>query len=445
MPHQLGSPQIRKAYRYLVKAEEDERTFTAEDLMTASGWKASNTKTNISKKLRPYLRDVAGGYVCVGLKKLDEDIFCRICSQISTLTQDPERPRLAPKTEGLVNKARDAALAAVQHYNNPTSVFRSGNYIMLMIVAYTALFHALFERDGEEYIYRDASGSPKMRDGETLYWDLARCLKHFSTKYAQNYNKLEAECIKSNLEMMIPVRNKIEHRFMPQLDAQIAGHCQSMLMNFERILISEFTSYYALSPSLTLAMQFSTTRSEETIRTMRRFQSDEYEDLKTLINDFQTALPDEIVANPAFAFRVWLIPKSANHARSSDMSMEFVPIDNLTAEELEQLQKAVVAIKTREKPVDYSEICTLYESEVLTHIKKALGAQVQFAGEMKALTGAMIRQIIKAHNIESPSKMYYRPKKAGARAMYSVDFAAWIIAEYNKDPEFFYKTWRKAK
>src|SRR5205807_800268 len=125
-----------------------------------------------SKKLRPYLHDVPGGFKSIGVKKLSEDAFCRICSQNSALARDPERPQLPPKVEALVRKACESALAAVQHYNNPTSIFRSGNYVMLMVVAYTALFHAIVERKGRDYREYDGNGNPIGRDGNPSLWNL---------------------------------------------------------------------------------------------------------------------------------------------------------------------------------------------------------------------------------------------------------------------------------
>ena len=52
-----------------------------------------------------------------------------------------------PVKENL-SKARDAALAAVEIYNKPAIDFRAGNYIVLMVIAWTALFHAIFYRRG---------------------------------------------------------------------------------------------------------------------------------------------------------------------------------------------------------------------------------------------------------------------------------------------------------
>lgn len=43
-----------------------------------------------------------------------------------------------------LNKARESALLAVETYNKPATSFKSGGYIVLMCIAWTSLFHAIF-------------------------------------------------------------------------------------------------------------------------------------------------------------------------------------------------------------------------------------------------------------------------------------------------------------
>lgn len=44
----------------------------------------------------------------------------------------------------LLKKSREAALAAVQIFNNPNISFKSESYVVLMIIAWTYLLHAYF-------------------------------------------------------------------------------------------------------------------------------------------------------------------------------------------------------------------------------------------------------------------------------------------------------------
>jgi len=53
---------------------------------------------------------------------------------------------LPKKVKSLLEKSREAALLAVEVYNKPNTTFRTGVYIILMNIAWTSLFHAIFER-----------------------------------------------------------------------------------------------------------------------------------------------------------------------------------------------------------------------------------------------------------------------------------------------------------
>jgi hypothetical protein len=433
----LGSAKIRQAYAFLLEVERAHQIFTREAFAQASGWTEKTTRANLSKKLSQYVQRVDGGYRSLGITALTEENFCRLCSQNVALAGDPQRPFLSDKVEEFVYKARESALAAVQHYNNPTAVFRSGNYIVLMIIGYTALFHAIFERDRVDYIEQKNDGTPKLTaDGEAYHWDAVRCARYYAQHYADRYEKGLLVAMAHNLEFIFPIRHSIEHRHMPELDVDICGHCQAILMNFELMLTCEFTHYYALNPSLNLALQFSTRRSPGVIAAIKRFQSAEYAALQTYISKYHADLPHDIAGNPAFEFRVWLIQKPANRERGADLSIEFVRTDQLSDEDREKFQEAIVAVKAM--PSDPSKECKLWEKDVLKHLQERLGITVQFDGLPKRLTNTMIRWARDAHAIKTPSNMYYRPTLDGSRAMYDMAFVEWLIERYAEDPDFFY-------
>jgi hypothetical protein len=434
----IGSPKIRSAYAFLAEAEQTGRVFTRDELVAASGWTEKTTKANLSKKLNQIVVRTDGGYQCVGAIELGEEGFCRVCSQNSTLAADPRRPGLTPKTEELVLKARESVLAAVQHYNNPTALFRSGNYLVLMIIGFTALFHACFERDGVDYIEYTKDGKPKLtKDGQPYHWDVLRSARVYVQQQIGMYDRAFLGAVEKNLEFVLPIRHMVEHRHMPQLDLNIGGHCQSLLFNFERILINEFSRYYALNLSLSLALQFSTERSSETVLSLRRFQSAEYEAIQEHIARFHAHLPDEIASSTNFEFRVWLVQKPANRERSADRSIEFVSRDQLSDQQYADLQRSIIAIKA--VPEDPSKICQFYERDVLQEVTTVIGKEVLFGTERRVLNGSMIREVREAHNIQTPSRMYYRPEREGSRAYYGPEFVQWIIQQYDADADFFYK------
>src|SRR3954447_12502144 len=81
-------------------------------------------------------------------------------------------------------KARDSAISAVEIYNKPAIVFRSGNYVVLMTIAFTSLFHAIFYRQRRKPWYKLPSGKNirtryKRIDGDPAHWELAECVRQY--------------------------------------------------------------------------------------------------------------------------------------------------------------------------------------------------------------------------------------------------------------------------
>lgn len=428
MPRQRGSSKIRAAYAFLKQMETEGRTFSLADLMTASGWAKTTAKANLTKKLASVLKKSDDGYQCVGVNKLTEAAFCRLCSQNSALATDLLRPELAPKVEGYVNKARDAALAAVQHYNNPTAQFRCANFIVLMVIAFTALLHAIFERDGVDYVERKNDGTAKTTgDGIAMLWDVLHCVNH--------YEQGKDTAMSANLKLLVKIRHYIEHQYMPQLDADINGHCQSMLMNFEQVLIKEFTAYYALNTSLVMALQFSTERTLASVAALRRFQSAEYDAIKQYIHDFEAGLPDNILADPAFAFRVWLVPKTANSIKKSDHCIDFVSADRLTPEVLAEFDRQVVAVKRVERDVRNSDL--LLPRDVAARVAQAIGRKFAHSSHhSRAWKHHKVRPDRSAGDPTLTDTRYCIWDAPTKQYLYTPEWVALLIEEYKEEGKY---------
>ena len=155
-----------------------------------------------------------------------------------------------------LEKCRSAAIAAVDVYNRPGPRFRTAHYIVLIVIAWTGLFHAIFYRKRVKPRYRKKGKSTNSKrdrydrvDGEPKHWDLAECLR-------QHYGS-DNPPERRNLEFLLGLRNKIEHRQLPDLDAGLYGECQAALMNLEALISSQFGSRYALTEQLAVALQFS--------------------------------------------------------------------------------------------------------------------------------------------------------------------------------------------
>jgi hypothetical protein len=188
-------------------------------------------------------------------------------------------PRIKVKAGKLLEKSRDSALLAVEIYNKPRTAFRSNGYIVLMSIAWTSLLHAIFEKRGISYFYKKNKVRYQMIDGERRSWDLAESTK----KYFTEPNSPE----RKNLEFFIKLRNKIEHRFVPEIDKDIFGECQAMLINYEDTITKEFGDNFAVSENLVFALQFSKILHNKQNDVVKSKQSKEYREVKKFINQYR--------------------------------------------------------------------------------------------------------------------------------------------------------------
>ncbi|MEW6410649.1 MAG: DUF3644 domain-containing protein [Nitrospirota bacterium] len=272
--------------------------------------------------------------------------------------------RLSGEIRDHLVKARDSALLAVETYNRPTAVFRSGAYIVLMNIAWTSLFHAVFFKKRLKPYYKKSGSNRYIKvDGEFKCWELNECLKQ--------YYKDQNPPVRKNLDFFIGLRNKIEHRSMPELDPEIFGECQAMLMNFENLLCQEFGDRHALKTGLTFSLQLATSPHMNQLKAMRASSKQLAKNVKGYIERFRTSLSDDVQGNMEYSFKVFLIPKIHSHSKSSDLAVEFIPYDKLKPEEMDQYSRLIALIKPKE--VTIANLGGYKPSDVAKKVEAAIG------------------------------------------------------------------------
>lgn len=248
------------------------------------------------------------------------------------------------KIKALLDKSKDSALLAVEIYNKPRTSFRSHGFIVLMCIAWTSLLHAIFEKGGINYFYKKSKHRYEMIDGEKKAWDLSGCIEKFYTDPHSPERK--------NLEFFTKLRNKIEHRFIPELDPDIFGECQAMLINFEQLLAQEFGDAYSINENLVFALQFSKILHDDQIKVIKKKTSRDYREVSKFINRYRGKLKRDILESLNYNFRVYLLPKVANHKGSSDFALEFIKYDPNNPEDVKKYKDLIVAIKEKQVPIE---------------------------------------------------------------------------------------------
>ena len=267
-----------------------------------------------------------------------------------------------------LEKCRASAIAAVDAYNRPGPRFRTAQFIILITIASAALFHAIFYRRNRRPWYREKSGGTGRGvryikvDGEPKHWDLSECLKHyFNEKHPPE---------RKNLEFLIGLRNKIEHRHLPELDPALYGECQSALLNLEELIVQEFGERYALADQLAISLQFSRLVPEEKTKATRALASSTARSVREYVEKFRAGLPAPVLNSIKYSFSVFLVPRVANRSSMADVAVQFVKVDEASSEELERLEKLNVLIK--EKHVPIANLGLFKPGEVVDEIKKRL-------------------------------------------------------------------------
>lgn len=251
----------------------------------------------------------------------------------------------------LLSKSRDSATQAIATYNDPRSSFRTGNFAVLMSIAWTSLLHGHFERQGVNYFYKSDNGRYVKVDGDKKAWELNRCVSEVFT---------ENDPIRKNLELFIKLRNRIEHRELPALDPELVGECQALIINYETWLTRTFGASYALIETLFIPMQLFTGQ-----RPLPRTKL-EHEAIN-FIRTFRNVLEPQVIKSQEYSFKAYLVPKIGNHRSGSDIAIEFVRFDPANPEEMNMYEQAIVAIK--EKHVLVANLNHFRPSDVIKHLR----------------------------------------------------------------------------
>lgn len=241
-----------------------------------------------------------------------------------------------------LEKCQLATLAAVEAYNRPGRNFRTAQYLVMLVIAWTALFHAIYYRRSEKPWYKK-NGRFERVDGDPKHWDLSECVK----RYYGAVNSPE----RRNIEFLVGLRNKIEHRHLPELDPSLYGECQASLINLEELLIASFGTKYGMAEQLAVSLQFSTVVPPEKKRAARALAVNNSKSVKDYVETFRGSLPATVLSSMKYSYNVFLVPKVANRQSTADASVEFVKVNEASPEELQRLERLNVLIREKKIPI----------------------------------------------------------------------------------------------
>lgn len=267
----------------------------------------------------------------------------------------PKNRRLFSERIELVEKSREAALSAVQIFNNPNTTFKTESFIVLFTIAWVYLLHAHYRRLGIDYRYYHVVNRRKVYDrpeGAYKHWDLSKCLSI-------------AECpldehTKINLKFLIGLRNQIEHKKASGIDAYFSARYQACALNYNHYLKKLHGERYSLDRKLALSLQFAEL-SYQQAQTIKDKDDLIPRQIRSYVADFEKNLREEDITNDRFAYRLLFTKVTAKRAGQADRVIEFLAPDDPLAK---NITKEYWVKEDREKP-------KFIPSEVIQKIKEA--------------------------------------------------------------------------
>lgn len=250
--------------------------------------------------------------------------------------------RVGSVKQELINKSREAALAAVQVFNNPLITFKSEMFIVDMIIAWTYLLHAYYRSQKVEYRYYAETSSgrkkfDKTKHGADKYWELERCLNDDKSPVDKD--------AAYNLKFLIGLRHEIEHQMTTRIDDALSARFQATCLNFNDLIKKLFGNEYGIDKHLSFSLQF-TSLSDEQAQTLDSYKDILPAHVARFVEDYDGQLSVEEYNSPKYAYRVLFTQKTANRPGQADKVIEFVRPDSEAAK---GINKTYAVIKEKEK------------------------------------------------------------------------------------------------
>jgi hypothetical protein len=255
-----------------------------------------------------------------------------------------QRKRLVKSVkQELIKKSREAALAAVQVFNNPAITFKSEIYVVLMVIAWTYLLHAYYRDKNVEYRYFDTQPNGRKKfhttsKGAYKHWELERCLNW-------DQSPIDKDSA-NNLRFLINLRHEIEHQMTTLIDNLLSARFQSCCLNYNEYIKKFFGERQGIDKHLSFSLQFASLNKDHV--DMLAEHSELPKHIQSFIDGFDGHLSEEEFNSPRFAYRVLFVPKTANNKGQADQVIEFVKADSVLAQEV-NASYALIKETEREK------------------------------------------------------------------------------------------------
>lgn len=261
----------------------------------------------------------------------------RIADLEKTLKGKGWLPPGAPTWELQLQHGRNAALAALRIWNDPTSNFRTASFSVLLVIAWNSIAIAQLQRQKKEWRELDERGVPTLIGAREKAKDVLELVEDAFDGHHQ-------VGMRANIRFWVGLRNQVAHRHLPALDAVVIPHAQASLLNLEDQLGTIFGSEYLLAEALSVPLQLSGFRDPGVLSSLKTLQASLPLDVQAFLVK-ASSIPDELLVDPSFQLRVAFVPVVPASGRSPDAVAYFVRPGEVPPELKDALVKTVVLPK----------------------------------------------------------------------------------------------------
>lgn len=234
------------------------------------------------------------------------------------------------QTEAKVRKAVEIFKTAILVYNNSIIFSRSETFIVLSIIAWTYLLHARLIGEGISPVYKNADGTSVLVDGQEKLWELSFCIERPEAGLSAGE--------KANLKYLIAIRNAVEHRSTEDINDALQAKIQANALNFLKYSKEKFGTKYDFSHDLAFAIQLQALTLQSP--NLLKGAAPVAKAIAAVNALLEEPMTQEEFNDPAYSFRVYVVPKVTNNAKKADQAVIYSPIGS----------DVEVAIKHVERP-----------------------------------------------------------------------------------------------
>ena len=229
-----------------------------------------------------------------------------------------------------IRQSREAMLAAISVFNNPSITFKTEIFITNAVIAWTYLMHAHYLAEDVRYHYDEVTPG-----GQHKLYELGKCLRLAEC----TVDKLTV----SNLEYLLELRHEIEHRMAEGIDMAVSAKIQACAVNFDNYIAKFFGEEYRINSALPFSIQLSAITLDQ--RKVMKARGALPTVIEALNKAFEERLTVEELNDPRFVYRVYLMPRTANRPAGADEAIEFVHPKSDKGQELQMALKEVEKTK----------------------------------------------------------------------------------------------------